>query len=65
MTLKYFDFSNNFWPFEADKVMKMQENWKRGFPKILELFFTPENNPPKVWNSKMGLKGHFFGTPCK
>ena len=30
------------------------------FPKFLELFFTPKNTPPKVWNSKMGLKGIFL-----
>ena len=29
MTVKYFDFSNDFWHFETDKVMKIHENsWK-------------------------------------
>ena len=28
MNIKYFDFSNDFWPYETDKVVKNQENRK-------------------------------------
>ena len=35
------------------------------FSKLLELFFTPKNTPPKVKNSKMGFNHIFFYTPCR
>ena len=33
-------------------------------PKFLELFFTPENTPPKPKNSKLDKSPILFGTPC-
>ena len=33
-------------------------------PKVLIIFITPKNTPPKLRNSKMSLKVTFLGTPC-
>ena len=38
---------------------------KSKVPKVLRIIFYPWKQPSQGWKLKDGLKGHFFGTPCR